>query len=250
MERLDLSLIIPAYNEEKRLPFYLKEVFIYLGASGLKYEVIVVDDGSQDKTSEIITDLMKKHPELDLITLPQNMGKGCAVRAGMLHARGSLRLFADSDGATPINELGRLMLALKGGADIAIGSRALVDRDTVVSYKIHRKILGTIFNLIVRLFAVREIRDTQCGFKLFSEKAALNIFLVQRIDGFGFDVEILFIAQKLGYRIAEVPVNWTDIGESKVKILRDPFRMLSDVFRIRINYLLGFYNRKSGAISI
>ena len=165
-------------------------------------------------------------------------------------AKGAMRLFADADGATPIDEVDRLMAAISSGAEIAVGSRALKTENCIVKGRWYRKVIGTIFNRVVRMMAVKGISDTQCGFKLFSAAAAERIFPLQRIDGFGFDVEVLFIAQRCGYRIAEIPVNWTDIKGTKVDVVRDSFRMFRDVIRTRVNSLLGAYDARKDPLSV
>jgi dolichyl-phosphate beta-glucosyltransferase len=176
-----------------------------------------------------------------LLQLEENHGKGFAVKTGMLAASGDLRLFADADGATPIEEYERLQQAVCGGADIVIGSRALKSTDTAVQGRLHRKIMGTVFNGIVRSMVLDGIRDSQCGFKLFRGAVAEELFSRQRIDGFGFDLEILFLARCRGYSIAEIPVNWTDITGTKVRLFRDSVRMFLDVLRVRINFMRGNY---------
>jgi dolichyl-phosphate beta-glucosyltransferase len=243
---VEISVIIPAFNEEARLQPYLERVLGYLKSIAVSHEVIVVDDGSTDKTYEIVLSLKAANPHLDLIRLPGNRGKGYAVRTGMLRAKGKLRLFADADGATPIEELAKLLEALGTGADIAVGSRAIKDKGRKVHTMMHRKVLGTIYNLIVRTLAVRGIHDTQCGFKLFRDTAANDVFPLQCIDGFGFDVEILFIAQRNGYRMKEVPVNWHDVKGTKVRIFSDSLRMFMDVIKVRTNFNKGKYVLHSG----
>lgn len=241
-----LSVIIPAFNEESRLPHYLERVIRYLDDRGEGYEVIVVDDGSRDATSRVVASLAGNNPRLSLIRLSENSGKGHAVKTGMLAARGRLRLFADADGATPIEELERLRGAIEGGADVAIASRALKDKDRTVHDRLHRKFMGTVFNLIVRALAVKGVHDTQCGFKLFTQEAAAALFPLQRIADFGFDVELLFVARKRGFRIAEVPVNWSDVAGTKVSLFKDSLRMLTDVIRVRLNDARGAYRRNPG----
>jgi dolichyl-phosphate beta-glucosyltransferase len=236
-----LSVIIPAYNEAGRLPRYLDCILPYLRGRGATFEVLVVDDGSSDATAAVVEGYMKEYAEVTLVRLPQNRGKGFAVRTGMLAATGKLRLFADADGATPIAELERLSRAVEAGADVAVGSRALHNDACTVHGTLHRKIIGSTFNYIVRTLTVKGIRDTQCGFKLFTSEAAERIFPSQQIDGFGFDVEILFIGTKREFRIDEVPVNWTDVKGTKVRLVRDSMRMFADVIRIRLNYLRGSY---------
>lgn len=240
-EPLELSVVIPAYNEERRLPAYLVEILAYLEVQPFSFEVIIVDDGSQDSTAEMVERFAAENSKVYLIRLPQNRGKGYAVKTGMLKACGKLRLFADADGATPITELAGLKKAIDAGADVAVASRALRDDSHTVKSKFHRKLMGTVFNFIVRTLTVKGINDTQCGFKLFSAEAANSAFSLQRIQDFGFDVEVLYICQKKGCRIVEVPVNWTDIPGSKVKLLRDSLRMFKDVVKIRVNDWRGAY---------
>ncbi len=237
----ELSVIIPAYNEEHRLPAYLSRVLAYLEMQPFPAEVIIVDDGSRDGTAAIVEKCAARDSRIRLIRLPQNRGKGHAVKTGMLNACGKLRLFADADGATPIVEVERLKKAIETGGDVAVGSRALRDDALVVKTKLHRKFIGTVFNFIVRSLTVKGINDTQCGFKLFTENAANAVFPLQRIEDFGFDVELLYICRRKGFRIAEVPVNWTDIPGTKVKLVRDSLRMLKDVIKIRVTDWRGEY---------
>lgn len=236
-----LSFIIPAYNEEQRLPSYLERVIGFFAGEPYSYEVIVVDDGSSDGTAALVKGLMASHSCLRLEALPRNRGKGFAVKTGMIAAKGKLRVFADADGATPVEEIRRLLDAHGQGADIAIGSRAIKSDECIVQGRVHRKIMGTVFNGLIRALAVRGIHDTQCGFKLFTASAAEDIFPRQRITGFGFDVELLFLARRFGYRIIEVPVNWSDVGGTKVRLVRDSFRMFSEVLRIRFTNFAGGY---------
>lgn len=241
MDPISLSVIIPAFNEEARLPVYLNKVLAYLNNLGISYEILVVDDGSVDSTAKVVEHFSMKDQRIKLVQLASNRGKGFAVKTGMLRAIGELRLFADADGATPITELERLKQSIDAGADIAIASRALHDGSSVVRAHLHRKVMGTIFSGLVRLVAVRGIKDTQCGFKLFTAESAQRLFSLQQIDDFGFDVEILFISRKHGYRICEVPVNWRDVKGSKVRLLQDSMKMFSDIFRVRTNESLGLY---------
>ncbi len=230
---IDLSVVIPAFNEELRLPLYLEKVMSYLDERAFTSEVIIVDDGSRDKTAAIVEQYSSKDPWVRLVRLAKNTGKGGAVKTGMLAATGRLRLFSDADGATPIAEVERLKRAIESGAEVAVGSRALKDDTLKVRTRLHRKLIGTVFNCIVRTLTVKGINDTQCGFKLFTARAANAVFPMQRIEDFGFDVELLYICRKKGLRIAEVPVNWTDIPGTKVKLVRDSLRMLRDVMKIR-----------------
>jgi dolichyl-phosphate beta-glucosyltransferase len=236
-----LSIIIPAFNEEKRLPVYLASILEYLELQDISYEVIVVDDGSVDATAEVVARSMGGNNRVRLIRLPGNQGKGNAVKTGMLEASGKLRLFTDADGATPITELERLRIAVDNGADVAIASRAMKDDSCTINAHLHRKVIGRIFHFIVTTLTVKGIHDTQCGFKLFTAEAAQAVFQLQRIDDFGFDVEILYLCQRKGYRITEVPVNWTDIAGSKLRLIRDSWRMFTDIFKIRLNEMSGAY---------
>lgn len=241
MKRSVLSIIIPAFNEESRLPPYLSSIITYLERRGGSAEIIVVDDGSQDGTGAAILPLTATYPFLRLIPLGKNMGKGFAVRTGMLAARGALRLFCDADGATPIGELYRLERAISDGADIAIGSRAIRQNDCRVEGTLHRKYLGISYNLLVRLLAVQGFQDTQCGFKLFRGEVAERLFAAQTLRGFGFDVEVLFLARRCGYSVQEVAVNWQDRPGGKVRLLRDSTRMLLDLVKLRRSWAAGLY---------
>ena len=239
---ISISIIIPAYNEENRISGYLDTILTYLNTEKYLYEIIIVDDGSTDATASVVNNYIARNPNIKLITLPHNCGKGCAVKTGMIQATGTLRLFTDADGATPITELQRLRNEIDHGADVAIGSRAKYSNDCVVKGTLHRRIMGSVFNLLVQALMVKNISDTQCGFKLFTAKAASTVFPLQSISGFGFDVEILFICDRKGFTIKEVPVNWSEIPRSKVKLFQDSIKMFLDIFKIRINYLKGIYN--------
>lgn len=241
---ITLSVVIPAYNEANRLPAYLAAVIPCLAAGfGGAAEIIVVDDGSVDSTAAEAARADDGSGLVRVIRLQRNRGKGFAVKTGMLAARGRLRLFTDADGATPIEEVHKLLAAVESGADIAVASRALRDESRTVKSTFVRKVLGNGYNVLVRCLTVPGIRDTQCGFKLFRGEVAERLFSNQVIPGFGFDPEVLFLAHKLAYRIAEVPVNWQDVSGSKVNIMEDSLRMFSDLFRIRLRWLAGAYQR-------
>jgi dolichyl-phosphate beta-glucosyltransferase len=238
----DLSIIMPAYNEEARLELTLRSYLDYCRAQGRSAEIIVVDDGSIDGTSLLVEQLAGEHPELRLIRLAENHGKGYAVRSGVVNARGRMVLFADADGATPMFEVERLQAAIDTGADVAIGSRVLQAEGVKVKARLYRRVIGRIFHRLVETLTVRNVRDTQCGFKLFRGPVAHDLFSRMRMSGFSFDVEVLMMAQRRGYRIAEVPVNWTHQPGSKVNLVTDSARMLRDLFVIRGHYLKGEYN--------
>lgn len=231
---VDISIIVPAYNEERRLPPTMIDIIDFFNRQGCRYEVVVVDDGSSDNTAEVVRKFERVRAEVRLIQLPKNHGKGHAVRLGVLNSHGKRVLFADADGATPIQEVERLQAALNAGSDIAIGSRAKASTETRVATSIHRKLLGRAFNRCVNAILLPSIADTQCGFKMFSRKAALFLFRRQTSDRFSFDVELLFLAHKAGLKIAEVPINWTNVPGSKVNLVLDAILMFRDVFRFRV----------------
>lgn len=241
---LDLSVVIPAHNEATRILPHLRSIHDSLSRQARSYEIIVVDDGSQDDTIKVVRSFAKTEPALRVIPLPTCMGKGGAVRQGMLAARGRLQLFTDADGATAFTELDRLEQAIRNGADVAVGSRSLASqqRGFKVNARWHRSILGGCFNAMVRLGGIRGIGDTQCGFKLFERSVARDLFSVSTINGYGFDLELLFVAQQRGYRIAEVPVNWTDQPGSKVRLVRDSLAMLREFTIIHRNAARGYYS--------
>jgi dolichyl-phosphate beta-glucosyltransferase len=238
--RPDVSVVVPALNEEKRLEGPLRDTVGYFRTRGTASEVIVVDDGSTDGTSALVRRLSAEYPEIRLIRLPENRGKGFAVRAGMVNATGRRLLFADADGATPIAEIARLEAELDAGADLAVGSRAKPGEVEVVA-RWYRRVIGRIFHALVRTLTIRSVVDTQCGFKLFEADVAHDLFSTMRMAGFSFDVEILVMAERRGYRIAEVPVNWTHVPGSRVNLAVDSLRMAVDLVRIRANAMRGRY---------
>jgi len=226
---VDLSLVIPAYDEEERIGGTLVACSAYLDERRLQHEILVVDDGSRDGTAAAVRDEAARRPAVRLIQLPQNRGKGAAVREGILAATGRRILFCDADLATPIEELGKLEAALDAGAAIAIGSRAVQGADVRVHQSPPREVMGRTFNVLVRMLVMGGIKDTQCGFKLFRGEVAHELFAGSRIDGFAFDVDILLRARRAGHRIAEVPIVWRHVEQSKVSPVRDALRMLFDV---------------------
>ncbi len=241
--RLAWSVVIPAYDEAARLPAYLRQVLAFFEQRGDPFEILVVDDGSRDSTAERVREFQRSTDRVRLISLPENRGKGYAVRTGMVNASGAFRLFTDADGATPIAEVSRLEAAVQAGADIAVGSRVLEDPSVVIQTRRHRKAAGQCFNWIVRVLGVSAVADTQCGFKLFRGSAADDLFRTLRTDGFGFDVELVLLAQRRGYRIAEVPINWADQPGSKLGVATDAPRMLWEILSARANLARGRYDR-------
>lgn len=234
---MKLSIIIPAYNEEKRIASSLKRIYEYLKKKKIDYEIIIVNDGSRDKTTEVVRKIKDKRTRI--ISHKINKGKGHAVKTGMLAAKGDLLLLSDSDLSTPIEELDKLMEYIKN-YDIVIGSRAMKGSDVRIKQAFYKVWLGKLGNKAIQFLVAPGIKDTQCGFKLFKKNVAQRIFKKQTIDRWGFDFEILFIARKLGYTIKEFPVVWINAEGSKVKLTDYPKTFL-ELFKIRWNNLCGKY---------
>ena len=228
-----LSIIIPAYNEQNRISKTLYKLNSYF--EGKEYEIIIVNDGSNDKTVEIVQNIGLDN--VVLVNNPGNKGKGYSVRNGMYHAKGDLLLFSDADLSTPIEELEKFMPLIDQGFDVVIGSRALKESNIEKHQPYYREAMGKVFNVIVQSLVIKGIKDTQCGFKLFTREAVKKIFPKQKLDGFSFDVEILFLAKKFGYKIKEIPVTWINDEETKVSSIKDSSRMFIDILKIRLNHL-------------
>ncbi|MCL5283967.1 MAG: glycosyltransferase family 2 protein [Armatimonadetes bacterium] len=228
-----LSVVIPAYNEESRIGSTLDRMLEYFKSQPYPVEIIIVDDGSSDRTTQVVTDKSKENCIIESERYTPNQGKGHAVRHGMLLARGDFILFSDADLATPIEEVKKLFQALEKGADIAIGSRDVPGAQLVRRQSFLREAGGKIFNRCVQFLAVPGIHDTQCGFKLFRRQAARDIFSRCQVNNFSFDVEALYIGRRLGYRIVESPVRWAHQEGSKVRFARDAWRMLMTLLLIR-----------------
>jgi dolichyl-phosphate beta-glucosyltransferase len=236
------SIVIPAYNESARLPATLAKVLAYVHAQGWDAEVVVVNDGSRDNTADIVHEFAAKDPALRLVQNPGNRGKGYSVRNGMLSARGRVVLFSDADLSSPIEEAPKLFQALEQGADIAIGSRWLQAETQTQRQPLYRQIFGRVFNLLLRLTLGLNYKDTQCGFKAFKQRAAQTVFPLQRIDRWGFDPEILFLARKFGFKVQEVSVAWGHSGGTRINPLSDGTRMFLEMLRIRWYALTGKYD--------
>lgn len=230
---VQISFVIPAYNERDRLPRTIFDTIRWCKRHLDSYEILIVDDGSDDDTLEIAKLISYYDLNVKPLACPHR-GKGAAVRLGMLNAIGKYVLFMDADGATPLTEIPKLVEKLEAGFPVAIGSREGSDRSgTIVEKTPLRKFVGRLFSGVVRIIGIRGIVDTQCGFKMFRVKTARSLFLRQKIDGFAFDVEILYLCNCLSYPVAEVPINWFDQDGSKVRLVRDGFSMLRDVCRVR-----------------
>ena len=232
-DEIQLSIVIPAYDEQARLPRTILETIRWCTSQNLNFELIIADDGSRDQTLALARLFEETDARVRTLACP-HMGKGAAVRLGMLNAKGSFILFMDADGATPLDEIPRLLQALEKGHDVAIGSRVMQYPGEIdVKTPVHRRIIGRGFAFFVNLFAIGGIGDTQCGFKMFRREGAMAIFSRQKIAGFAFDVEILYIARRLSLSIAEIPVNWVAQPGSKVNLIRDSIGMLWDICHIR-----------------
>ncbi len=236
------SIVIPAYNESARLGATLEKVLAYVHAQRWDAEVIVVNDGSRDNTADIVRAFATKDPVLRLVENPGNHGKGYSVRNGMLNTRGRIVLFSDADLSSPIEEAPKLLQALDDGADIAIGSRWLRAETQTQRQPLHRQVFGRIFNLVLRLTLGLQFKDTQCGFKAFKQPAVQAIFPLQKIERWGFDPEILFLAKKLKFKTQEVSVAWGHSGGTRINPLVDGSRMVMEMLRVRWYDLTGRYN--------
>ncbi len=236
-----LSLVIPAYNEAKRFQKTLPILRDYLASQNYSWELVIVDDGSVDETA-ITPGKFFNEEEYRIVRLSSNRGKGYAVRTGVAEARGKRVLISDADLSTPLKEMNKLFDALEDGADIAIGSRSLADSNVVVRQRWYRQGMGRFFNKMVQTLTVKGLIDTQCGFKCFDLEKFQSIFPLMTIDRFSFDVELLFIAQKKGMTIKEIPVEWHHVEASRVRIWIDPVYMFLGLLKIRLNDWRGLYD--------
>ena len=238
------SIVIPAYNESARIPSALEQVVSCIRESGWRAEVIVVNDGSTDRTAEVVREFARTAPEVRLVENPGNRGKGYSVRAGMLQALGEIVMFTDADLSSPIEEAERLFAALAAGADIAIGSRWLEKDRQTQRQPLYRQVFGRCFNAVTRLVMGLPFADTQCGFKAFTRHAAQTVFQLQTIERWGFDPEILFIALKRGFRVVEVPVTWGHDERTRMSYIKDGAKMLEEIATTRWNALRGHYGKE------
>ena len=226
---MKISIVIPAYNEEKRIGKSLETIISYMNDNHSDYEILVVDDGSSDKTNELVS----RFDKVAFFQQEKNMGKGAAVRRGMLEAKGDILVFSDADLSTPIYELDKVLNGIEEGYDIVIGSRALQNELVKKHQPWYRETMGKTFNKIVQFLVFSGIKDTQCGFKGFKKHVAKNIFAKAKIDGFAFDVEVLYLASKLGYKVKEVPVEWYNDERSTVHPIIDSIKMILEILKIR-----------------
>jgi dolichyl-phosphate beta-glucosyltransferase len=235
------TLIIPAWNEERRMPASLKRVVAFVQSQPNPIEVVVVDDGSQDATAAIVEGFAREHDFIRLIRNPHG-GKGAAIKTGVSQGRGQYLILSDTDLSVPIEETIKFLPPTLNGYDVAIASRELPGAERI-DEPYYRHLMGRVYNLLVRLVAVPGIQDTQCGFKAFRREVARDVFPLQTIEGWGFDVEVLFIARRLGYDIIEIPVRWYYGRESKVRPVKDTLCMMRDLLQVRRNAWRGLYNR-------
>ena len=243
------SLIIPAYNESDRIRPTLDRILEHIEEQHWQAEVLVVNDGSEDNTAEIVKDYGRTHPQVQLIDNGRNRGKGFSVRNGMLHATGDVCLLSDADLSSPITESPKLFDAIAQGADIAIGSRWLRAELQTERQPLYRQLFGRIFNLLLRIVLGLNFKDTQCGFKAFRRDAAQQIFALQKIERWGFDPEILFLARQFGFRVVEIPVLWAHSAGTRLHPFRDGMLMGLEILRIRWNAWIGTYRTKAVAAS-
>jgi dolichyl-phosphate beta-glucosyltransferase len=235
---MHLSIIIPAFNEAKRITETLSRIESYLKKQDYLYEIIIVDDGSNDSTADLVRNRSTHNNAIRLLQNKKNMGKGYSVKRGMLEAQGEYLLFSDADLSIPTEEIEKLIPWFSKGYDIVIGSRRLRASNIVRHQPFYRVGIGRVFNILTQFLIVKGIKDTQCGFKCFRRDVAKQVFQRQTVNGFCFDVEILFIAAQLGYRVKEVPITWYDSKGTTVNILIDPLKMFLDLLKIRLNFIL------------
>ncbi len=242
------SIVIPAYNESARITACLESVLATVAEQDWDAEILVVNDGSRDNTADIIRSFAEKNPAIRLVTYSQNRGKGYAVRTGFAESRGHIVMFTDADLSSPMAEASRLFEAIEDGADIAIGSRWLEVSRQTIRQPWYRRFFGRCFNLVTRAVMALPYKDTQCGFKAFTREAAFYISPRLKIDRWGFDPEMLFLAGTAGFKVQEVPVTWAHDARSKISYLKDGLKMLEDMARIRWYSLSGAYRRYAGAV--
>ena len=235
------SIVLPAYNESERIAATIEKIFAFATQRGWQAEIIVVNDGSSDDTADVVRRSAATRPGVRQLQNPGNRGKGYSVRHGMLHAQGEILLFSDADLSSPIAEAEKLFAVIAGGADIAIGSRWLKTELQLRRQPLYRRIYGRIFNLALRLVLGLQFKDTQCGFKAFTRRSAQAIFPLQKIERWGFDPELLYLAKKFGFVVREVPVAWSHREGTRIHPLRDGIRMFGELLRIRWYALKGNY---------
>jgi dolichyl-phosphate beta-glucosyltransferase len=237
-----LTIVIPAHNEEQRLPPALANIDAFLKTQPYTAEVIVVENGSKDRTSDVTREFARTHPYVKLLEVTTR-GKGLAVKAGMLAARGDYRFICDADLSMPIEEITKFLPPNYEGYDVMIGSREGPGAKRIEEPE-YRHLMGRILNFIVKLTAVSDFEDTQCGFKMFNRRAADDLFNVQQMTGIGFDVELIYVAKKRGYKIVDVPITWYFNADSRMRLFQDSLKILLEIWQIRQNWRKGIYERR------
>ena len=243
MKRPLLSIVIPAHNEEHRLPPSLAKIDAFLKTQAFEAEIVIVENGSHDRTTEVAQAFAETHPYVRVMSVTTR-GKGLAVKAGMLAAHGEYRFICDTDLSMPIEEIVKFLPPFSDGYDISIGTRE-GDGAKRIGEPEYRHLMGRLNNLIIQLSAIRGFEDTQCGFKMFSAAAAEDLFSVQQMTGIGFDIEILFIAKRRGYKVREVPITWYFDPDSRMKLVQDSLKLLTEIWQIRVNWRKGLYVAES-----
>ena len=243
------SIVIPAYNEGERIRTTIEKILAFASTQQWQVEILIVNDGSTDGTADIVQSYAVRYPSLHLIENPGNRGKGYSVKNGMLHSSGDVVLFSDADLSSPIEESLKLFAALEAGADVAIGSRWVRTELQIQRQPLHRQLFGRMFNLALRLVLGLHFKDTQCGFKAFTRKAAHTVFPLQHIERWGFDPEVLFLARRFGFRIQEVAVRWAHREGTRINPLRDGIRMLGEMLRVRWYSMSGKYDAKGASVA-
>ncbi len=242
MKSFTYSIVIPAYNESARIGATLKRVLAYVDSRSWNAEVIVVNDGSRDDTAAVVRSFAERDSRLRLVENPGNRGKGYSVRNGMMNASGELLFFTDADMSSPIEEAPKLLEAIAAGADVAVGSRWLRSETQTQRQPLYRQLFGRIFNAALRIVLGLSYADTQCGFKIFTRRAAHIIFPLQRIDRWGFDPELLFLAKRFGFKVSEIPIAWAHSEGSRIRYFRDGMHMFWEMLKIRWYSLSGKYD--------
>lgn len=242
--KTNISIVIPCYNEEHRIEITLNKIQQYILKNSIEcdYQIVLVDNNSTDNTLNILKSYQKKFENFKIVSATEFKGKGWAVKKGILNADGDIIVFSDADLSTPIEELQKIIFEINNGADIVIGSRQHKDSNIIRHQNFLRESMGKIFNIILRKILYTEFKDTQCGFKGFKKDAGLKLFRLSKVKTFAFDAEILFLANKLNYKIVEIPIKWINSPASKVRIIKDSLKMLFDLIKVRTDYKNGKYN--------
>jgi len=231
---VDISIVIPAFNEAKRLPPFLENVIKHCESSKLLYEIVVVDDGSEDETFDIARTYKSRFLRLTVVRNRVNRGKGYAVKKGLFRSAGRVCIFLDADGSVHPREIEKNLHYISNeGYDIFIGSRAIYNESQILKVKWYRKLISTVFNFFVHIFLFKNIQDAQCGFKMFKKEIIRPIFAKSHLRGFGFDVEILYLAYRMGYKVREGPVSWHYVSGSKINLFTDSIKMFINILQVR-----------------